>query len=124
MEELLTKAEEMLRYSYAPYSRFKVGAALMSKDGRIFTGCNIENVAYGSTICAEQAAFSKAISEGVTRFKAIAVASSKGSACPPCGACRQVMAEFCEEDFMIILNGKTFTLKELLPESFDNEQLS
>lgn len=123
MDELLTKAEEMLRYSYAPYSRFKVGAALLSKDGRVFTGCNIENVAYGSTICAEQVAFSKAISEGVTRFKAIAVVNDKGTQCPPCGACRQVMSEFCEDDFMIITIGETYTLSELLPARFDNDHL-
>ena len=123
MENLLKKAEEALRYSYSPYSRFKVGATLMAKDGRVFTGCNIENIAYSATICAERVAFSKAISEGVTDFKAIAIVNGNKTACPPCGECRQVMSEFCEEDFMIILADKTFTLKELMPESFAIEEM-
>lgn len=123
MENLYKQAENALKYAYAPYSRFKVGAALMSKDGRVFTGCNVENIAYGATICAERVAFTKAISEGVTDFKAIAIANSNSTNCPPCGCCRQVMSEFCEEDFLIILTNKTFTLKELLPEHFDIEEM-
>ena len=123
MENLYKQAEDALRFAYAPYSRFKVGAALMAKDGRVFTGCNVENIAYGSTICAERVAFTKAISEGVTDFKAIAIANSSSTSCPPCGSCRQVMSEFCEDDFMIVLKNKTFTLKELLPEHFDIEEM-
>lgn len=123
MENLYKQAEDALRFAYAPYSRFKVGAALLAKDGRVFTGCNVENIAYGSTICAERVAFTKAISEGVTDFKAIAIANSSSTSCPPCGSCRQVMSEFCEDDFMIILKNKTFTLKELLPEHFDIEEM-
>ena len=123
MENLYKQAEDALRFAYAPYSRFKVGAALMAKDGRVFTGCNVENIAYGSTICAERVAFTKAISEGVTDFKAIAIANSSSTSCPPCGSCRQVMSEFCEDDFMIVLKNKTFTLKELLPEQFDIEEM-
>ena len=123
MEELLKAAEDALRFAYTPYSRFKVGAALLSKDGRIFTGCNVESAAYGSTMCAERVAFFKALSEGVNDFKAIAIVSGKETPCPPCGCCRQVMSEFCEDDFMIVLQNKVFTLSQLLPESFSNEEI-
>ena len=119
MKDLLSKAESALRFAYAPYSRFKVGAVLLAKDGRVFTGCNVENSAFGSTMCAERIAFFKAISEGVTDFKAIAIVNSRSTPCPPCGSCRQVMNEFCEEDFMIILKDKTFSFSELFPESFE-----
>lgn len=119
MENLYKEAELALSYAYAPFSRYKVGAALMAKDGRIFTGCNVENEAYGATMCAERVAFFKAISEGVTDFKAIAIANSRNTTCMPCGCCRQVMNEFCEDDFMIILKDKTFTFARLFPESFE-----
>lgn len=124
---LIQTAVKMLDFSYVPYSHFHVGAALLTKSGKIYTGCNIENVAYGPSNCAERTAIFKAVSEGEKEFEAIAVVGgSEGKIedfCPPCGVCRQVMAEFCDKDFKIILsNGKkevkTFTLSDLLPESF------
>lgn len=131
-DELVTKAIEMTNMSYAPYSHFHVGAALLDKNGKIWTGCNVENAAYGPSNCAERTAVFKAVSEGSREFEAIAIAGGpedeKGKPqiqdfCPPCGVCRQVLSEFCNRDFRIILvNGKgeqkTFTLGELLPESF------
>ena len=130
--ELVEKAIEMTNMSYVPYSHFHVGAALLDKNGKIWTGCNIENAAYGPSNCAERTAVFKAVSEGVHDFEAIAVVGGpedeKGNPqiqdfCPPCGVCRQVLSEFCDRDFKIILaNGKgeqkVFTLAELLPESF------
>lgn len=124
---LIQTAVKMLDFSYVPYSHFHVGAALLTKSGKIFTGCNIENAAYGPSNCAERTAIFKAVSEGEKEFEAIAVVGgSEGKIedfCPPCGVCRQVMAEFCDKDFKIILsNGKkevkTFTFSDLLPESF------
>ena len=124
---LIQTAVKMLDFSYVPYSHFHVGAALLTKSGKIYTGCNIENAAYGPSNCAERTAIFKAVSEGEKEFEAIAVVGGlEGKIedfCPPCGVCRQVMAEFCDKDFKIILsNGKkevkTFTLSDLLPESF------
>lgn len=123
---LIAKAVEAMESAYAPYSSFKVGAALLSKSGKVFTGCNIENASYSPTCCAERTAFFKAISEGEKEFTAIAVVGGKNgeinSFCSPCGVCRQVMAEFCDKDFMIILSDskltKAHTLEKLLPESF------
>ena len=123
---LIAKAVEAMENAYAPYSSFKVGAALLSKSGRVFTGCNIENASYSPTCCAERTAFFKAISEGEREFTAIAVVGGKegeiSSFCSPCGVCRQVIAEFCDKDFMIILSDgkltKAHTLEKLLPESF------
>ena len=131
-KELINKAIEMTQRSYAPYSHFHVGAALLAKDGRVFTGCNVENAAYGPSNCAERTAVFKAVSEGMREFDAIAIAggpeAQDGSVsikdfCPPCGVCRQVLSEFCDRDFKIVLvNGKgeqkIFTLGQLLPESF------
>lgn len=127
-EELIQKAQEQLAYSYAPYSGFNVGAALLCRDGRIFTGCNVENVAFGPTNCAERTAFFKAVSEGARNFEAIAIIGGKDGKisdyCRPCGVCRQVMAEFCEpEAFRIIMaksteDYQTALLAELLPEAF------
>ena len=132
--ELIEKAFEMRSFSYAPYSHFKVGAALLSKKGVVYGGCNIENAAYGPSNCAERTAFFKAISEGELEFGAIAIAGgAEGAAefdyCAPCGVCRQVMAEFCDpETFMIILpktknDYKIYTLKELFPASFSSDNL-
>ena len=112
--------------SYSPYSSCKVGAALLSADGEIFTGCNIENASFSPTICAERVAFAKAVSEGATKFKAIAIAAKKGetlSVFTPCGVCRQVMSEFCEPDFTIlVVTGEDsfdeYTLADMLPHSF------
>ena len=125
--QLLEAAKEAKKYSYAPYSNFHVGAALYCKDGSIYTGCNIENAAFTPTNCAERTAFFKAVSEGRRDFTAIAIVGNKrgeaGDYCPPCGVCRQVMAEFCKADFEILLakdteNWKSYTLEQLLPERF------
>lgn len=127
--KLIESACEAREKSYAPYSGFHVGAALLTAEGRIYQGCNIENAAYSPTNCAERTAFFKAVSEGERNFKAIAITGSKEEYLPPCGVCRQVMAEFCSgEDFKIILaknktEYKIFTLKDLLPESFSQENL-
>lgn len=120
MEGLLDKAKEALRFSYAPYSHYKVGAALLTKNGKVYTGCNIENVSFSPTMCAERVAFSKAISEGETDFAAIAVVNDHDSDCFPCGVCRQIMTEFCEKDFRIITKNRSLTLGELLPFSFED----
>lgn len=125
--ELIEKAFSMLKFSYAPYSHFTVGAALLCKNGKIFGGCNIENAAYGPSNCAERTAVFKAVSEGEKDFEAICIVGGHEGIvkdfCPPCGVCRQVMREFCTPDFKIILaksadEFKIFTLAELLPESF------
>ena len=125
--QLIETAIEQLKYSYTPYSGFKVGAALLAKNGTVYTGCNIENAAYTPTNCAERTAFFKAVSEGRRDFTAIAIVGNKrgeaGDYCPPCGVCRQVMAEFCKADFEILLakdteNWKSYTLEQLLPERF------
>ncbi|MDD3221124.1 MAG: cytidine deaminase [Clostridia bacterium] len=131
--ELIQSALDQLAYSYAPYSQFKVGAALLSTDGRIFTGCNIENSAYGPSNCAERTAFFKAVSEGVKDFKAIAIVGGKYGEildyCAPCGVCRQVMMEFCiPQDFQIIMaknleDYQVCTLEELLPKAFSPKNL-
>lgn len=122
--ELMDKAIEAKKNSYSPYSSFKVGAALLTKDNKIYTGCNIESVAYTPTCCAERTAFFKAISEGKKEFKAIAI-NGDTPFCYPCGVCRQVMSEFCDNDFKIYVGNdkeyKEYTLKELLPYSFDME---
>lgn len=127
IEKLIKKAIEMLNFSYAPYSNFHVGAALLTSEGEIYTGCNIENAAYGPSNCAERTAIFKALSEGKKEFKAIAVVGGKNGKienfCPPCGVCRQVLAEFCKKDFEIVLAKSTneykiMTLEQLLPESF------
>lgn len=131
-EELIKTATEMTKRSYVPYSHFHVGAALLDTNGKVWTGCNIENAAYGPSNCAERTAVFKAVSEGAREFEAIAVVGGPEDEngkvqiqdfCPPCGVCRQVLSEFCDRDFKIILaNGKgeqkVFTLAELLPESF------
>ncbi len=125
-KQLIEKAIEAMEKSYSPYSGFKVGAALLSKSGRVYTGCNIENASYSPTNCAERTAFFKAVSEGEREFTAIAVVGGKNGEitdfCYPCGVCRQVMAEFCSKDFMIILTDgkltKACSLQQLLPEAF------
>lgn len=124
-EDLIEVAKKARENAYAPYSEFKVGAALKTKTGRIFEGCNIENSALSMTNCAERTAFFKAISEGEKEFEAIAIVGGKDNeliTCPPCGACRQVMNEFCDKDFKIILfDGKdedVYTLQEILPLGF------
>ena len=111
--------------SYSPYSKFSVGAALLTESGEVFTGCNIENVSYSLTNCAERTAIFKAVSEGKTEFRAIAVAGGKdkdfSQPCNPCGACLQVMSEFCDDDFKIILSDRVYTLGEFLPRRFEQD---
>ena len=128
---LIREALKMRRFSYSPYSHFRVGAALLDKQGNIHTGCNIENAAYTPTNCAERTAFFKAVSEGQRHFVKIAVAGGRETSAPcmPCGVCRQVMAEFCRPDsFKIVYlddSGEIgeMLLKELLPKSFGPESL-
>ena len=129
---LLAMAEEARSAAYSPYSGITVGAALLTKDGRIFKGANIENASYTPTVCAERVAFFKAISEGETEFLAIAIAGGEKDSpskadFPPCGVCRQVMTEFCGKDFRVIWgNGEKVTAKtlgEIMPDSFDKTNL-
>ena len=125
-EELCKLAMEAMAHAYAPYSGFKVGAALLCADGTVYQGCNIENAAYSPTNCAERTAFFKAVYDGHRDFTAIAVCGGKDGvitgAFPPCGVCRQVMREFCGEDFLIYLVNdqgyETVTLAQLLPFGF------
>ena len=127
-KELIEKAKNAAQNAYAPYSDFTVGAALMTKDSKVYTGCNIENASFSPTNCAERTAFFKAISEGEREFSKIAIVGGKNKNftdfCSPCGVCRQVMSEFCKGDFIILLGRndeeiKAVTLKELLPLSFE-----
>jgi cytidine deaminase len=119
-EELIDLAKQVRKKAYAPYSRYKVGAALLGKSGQIYTGCNVENASYGHTICAERAAVVKAVSEGEREFEAVAVVTKNGDS--PCGACRQVLSEFSPELIVYIADKdgayRTTTLKKLLPDSF------
>lgn len=133
VEQLIETAISQLKFSYVPYSDFKVGAALLALNGMVYTGCNIENAGYTPTNCAERTAFFKAVSEGVTDFQAICVVGGKGGIVTeyvaPCGVCRQVMMEFCNpETFQIILavdkeHYDIYTLKELLPQGFGPKNL-
>lgn len=126
--QLIQEAIAALQYSYTPYSHFRVGAALLTKSGKLYRGCNIENAAYTPTNCAERTAFFKAVSEGELEFEAICIVGGKDGKleeyAPPCGVCRQVMMEFCDpETFRIILatdevHYTEYTLKELLPLGF------
>ena len=124
MSDLLhTAALNARNHAFAPYSHFQVGAALEDKDGRIHTGCNVENATYGLTVCAERVAVFKAISEGVRGFRRIAIAADTDTMTPPCGACRQILWEFCGDIEIALVNprGKieTYRLKELFPKPFD-----
>ena len=127
-EKLIARADDARKKAYCPYSGVSVGAALLCADGRIFTGCNIENAAFSPSICAERSAFASAVSAGVRDFTAIAVRGGKGEkpdACfPPCGVCRQVMAEFCAPDFEVILSKDEIkTLGELIPSAFSKDSV-
>ena len=126
-QDLCQKAVEMQNFAYVPYSHFPVGAALECSDGTVFTGCNVENAAYGSTICAERTAIVKAVSEGHRDFVRIAIAGNSEDFCVPCGSCRQVMMEFAPEMEVICLNAagesRSFALRELLPYGFDHTWL-
>lgn len=130
--ELLQAAFSALENAYAPYSGYKVGAALSTDDGKIYTGCNVENASYTPTVCAERNAFFKAISDGKRSFTKIAVVGGKDGTVTdtfmPCGVCRQVMAEFCREDFKVIVAKNkeeytVFTLEQLLPHGFSNKYM-
>ena len=130
--ELMAAAAAAREKSYSPYSHFRVGAALLTKQGKLYTGCNIENAAYPATVCAERTAFFKAVSEGEREFSALAIVGGKEGEtapfCAPCGVCRQVMAEFCSRDFKVLLGDPThfeaYTLDMLLPFSFTEKDLS
>ena len=131
-KELYELAKKAMENSYSPYSDCKVGAALLCENGKVFTGTNIENAAFGPTVCAERVAVFKAISEGEKEFEKIAVVGGKGGVIngifAPCGVCRQVLREFCDDDFEILLGEteesfKTVTLKDLLPLSFSPENV-
>ena len=126
-EELVRQALAAMKFAYVPYSGFTVGAALLTKSGKVYLGCNIENAAYGLTICAERTAIFKAISEGHRDLKRIVIAGKSEDYCVPCGSCRQVMQEFAPQMEVICLNGKGeakhFALKELLPYGFDETWL-
>jgi len=126
-EKLIKEAEKARKRAYTPYSKFKVGAAVLSANGEIFNGCNIENASFGMSVCAERVAIFKAISEGSTKFEAIAVIGDTDKPCSPCGACRQVISEFGEDIPLIMANLKGDVnikkIKELLPEAFGKKDL-
>lgn len=122
-EQLLEQSKVAREFAYVPYSEFKVGAALLAKDGTVYNGCNIENSGYSMTNCAERTAFFKAISDGVKEFAAIAIVADTEGPCSPCGACRQVMSEFCAPDmpvYLTNLKGDVLetTVEQLLPGAF------
>jgi cytidine deaminase len=127
---LLERAREVRERAYAPYSGFHVGAALLAEDGRVFTGCNVENASYGLTTCAERAAIAKAVSEGVRRFVAVAVAGpDTAERCPPCGSCRQILHEFGPEMQVVVEDPhadepRQLPIGELLPGAFAPSHLS
>ncbi len=131
-KELLSLAVNAMKKSYSPYSNCKVGAALLCKNGKVFTGTNIENASFSPTVCAERVAVFKAVSEGESEFSGIAVVGGKDGKIngifAPCGVCRQVLREFCDDDFPIILGEseneyKKVTLKDLLPLSFSPDNV-
>lgn len=125
--DLVTQAVEARKNAYAPYSRFEVGACVRGESGSLYTGVNVENASYGLTICAERVAVFKAVEAGERKIRAASVASP--TAAPPCGACRQVLAEFGDKDMQIIVadpegKTKTYTLEQLIPESFTRDYLT
>ena len=129
IDRLLDLAEEARDHSYAPYSKYNVGAALLTADGQVYQGCNIENAAFTPTVCAERTAFFKAVYDGHRAFKAIAIIATGEEMGFPCGVCRQVMAEFCDRDFIIITANKDRSkvdvspFETLLPHSFGPKDL-
>lgn len=127
-QELITEALKARDMAYAPYSKFQVGAALLTKDGKVYRGCNIENAAYSMCNCAERTALFKAFSEGDTEFQMLAVAADTPGPVSPCGACRQVISELCTKDVIVVLTNlqgqiKEMTVEELLPGAFSSEDL-
>lgn len=124
--ELINYAKKAMNNAYAPYSNFCVGAALLTNDGTVYTGCNIENSSFGATICAERTAAVKAVSEGHRRFTKIAIVSKAGDYTYPCGICRQFLSEFSDENMEFIFEGKdgtilTKSIKDILPYAFNGE---
>jgi len=123
MDSLIEAATQAREYAHAPYSHFKVGAAIEDNEGRIHTGCNVENATYGLTICAERVAVVKAVSEGVKGFRRIAVVADTDKLTPPCGACRQILWEFCGDAELVLANlqglTETMRLSEIFPRAFD-----
>lgn len=129
IQELIQESIQAREKAYVPYSKFKVGAALLTKDGKVYTGCNIENASYGLTNCAERTALFKAVSEGDLEFSAIAVVADTAGPVSPCGACRQVMVELCKPDTKVYLTNlkgdvQETTVAELLPGAFSSEDLN
>ena len=127
-QELVELARKAREFSYSPYSKFKVGAALITNEGKVYSGCNIENASFGLSNCAERTAFFKAISEGKKTFERLVVTGETDAPISPCGACRQVMVEFCEPTMPVLLVGdegalKETTVGELLPYSFNGKDL-
>ena len=122
-EHLISAARESRERAHAPFSNFKVGAAIEDEEGRVFTGCNVENATYGLTICAERVAVFKAISEGAAKLKRIAVVADTDVLTPPCGACRQILWEFCGDTELVLANlaGKqeSMSLRDIFPRPFD-----
>lgn len=128
VQDLIQQAIEARQKAYVPYSKFSVGAALLTKDGKVYKGCNVENASYGLTNCAERTALFKAVSEGDTEFSAIAVVADTNGPVSPCGACRQVMVELCKPDTKIYLSNLRgdileTSVTELLPGAFSSEDL-
>lgn len=128
IEKLIAEAKVARDRAYVPYSKFKVGAALLAEDGTVFHGCNIENAAYSMCNCAERTALFKAYSDGVTQFKLLAVVADTPGPVSPCGACRQVISELCSKDMTVVLtnlNGdiQQLTVEQLLPGAFSSEDL-
>ena len=130
-KSLVVQAQKARENSYSPYSHFRVGAALLTKGGKVYTGCNIENAAYSATVCAERTAIFKEVSEGERDFEALAIVGGRegetAEICAPCGVCRQVISEFGKKDMKIILGNeekyKIYTLEELLPLAFSDRDL-
>ncbi|MDQ1147281.1 cytidine deaminase [Bacillus sp. SORGH_AS 510] len=126
--ELIQEAQKAREFAYVPYSNFKVGAALVTKDGQIFHGCNIENAAYSMTNCAERTALFKAYSEGVTQFESLVVVADTEGPVSPCGACRQVISELCDPEMEVVLTNlkgdvQKIQVKDLLPGAFSPKDL-
>lgn len=130
-KRLMEKAGDMRKMSYVPYSHFRVGAVLVGKSGKEYTGCNFENASFPASICAERTAFAKAISEGEREFQCIAIVGGRegeiSPMCTPCGVCRQVMSEFCDGNFEVVLGTpdkfKVFKIDEVMPLRFTGEEL-
>jgi len=127
-DELIDLAKNARRWAHAPYSNFSVGAALLSSDGRVFTGCNVENSTYGLSMCAERVAIFKAVSEGAQEISRVAVVTDHDHIAPPCGCCRQMIWEFSTTDTEVVLANltgdvRTYRITELLPEAFDERYL-